>query len=155
VLLGVILAESLKRQNDRRQRSFELRLMGRTLLDEFFESLDRFGRRGNETERTGNAVQAMAAELEALVKRGTPLKRGKSTKRAAAIHAFILKFAAAKVRLQIENGALRAAEIQALKDSMVAYENTFGGGVSDLDRELAGHYVDDGIDIEPSDRGST
>ena len=105
VLLGVLLAEWLRRKYERRQRIFVLRLTERDALDDFFATLDNTPEgRGEETRRAADRVQAMTCELEAELRRGRLPAWGKRARRADAVHRFVLMFAVARVRLQILKG---------------------------------------------------
>ncbi len=149
VLLGVLLAELLKRQREDRQRRFELLLAGRSVMDEFIGAIDNApsGQATLLTQRAGNALQEHVLELSSLNKRidlRHPLKRAG---RAGALNDFLLKLSAARVRLLINGVVLRKEELEALKASMVAYELAFGaGGPAGNDREIVDRYIKHGID---------
>jgi predicted O-methyltransferase YrrM len=103
VLLGVLLAERLRRGYERRQRIFMLRLNEREVLDQFFATLDdKLERRDAETDRAADQVQAITCELEAELRRGPLPAWGKRAKRADAVRRFVLMFAAARVRILAE-----------------------------------------------------
>jgi hypothetical protein len=150
VLLGVILAESLKRQGDARKRRFVLVLTGRSLMDQFVIAVEAGnGRLTVEAQDLANALMEHVIELQTISSRRSLLYRKRRRRRSAALRPFLIKLSALRVRLMIDPPVLRREEVNALKEAMVAYEAEFGAGSDEQARQLAMHYVENGIDSEP------
>jgi hypothetical protein len=156
VLLGVVLAESLKRQGERRQRRFVLVLTGRSIMDQFVVAVEAGkGRLTVEAQGLANALMEHVIELQAINDRRGPFYRKRRKRRSEALRPFLIKLSALRVRLMIVPPVFRDGEVEALKEAMVAYEAEFGAGVDEKARQVAVHYVDNGIDsVPPSDKTS-
>jgi hypothetical protein len=150
VLLGVVLAESLKRQGETRKRRFVLVLTGRSLMDQFVIAVEAGnGRLTVEAQDLANALMEHVIELQTISSRRGLLYRERRKRRLAALRPFLIKLSALRVRLMIDPPVFRHQEIEALKEAMVVYETEFGAGVDERARQLAMHYVESGIDSAP------
>jgi hypothetical protein len=148
VLMGVVLAEGLRRQRENRQRRFQLLLTGRTSMDEFAAAAQvSKGQATLNTQLTGNDLQAHVLELRALNQRADLRHLKGQRKRDRALHDFLLKLSAAKVRLLIEGVGLNDKDIETLKGAMVAYEDEFAAKPPEgADRAVVDRYIKDGLD---------
>lgn len=147
VLMGVVLAESLRRQRENRQRRFQLLLTGRTSMDEFAVAVQvSKGQATLHTQRTGNELQEHVLELRALNERTDLRHLNGRRKRDRAMHNFLLKLSAARVRLLIEGVGLSDEDMEALKGAMVAYEDEFAARPPEgADRVVVDRYVKEGL----------
>lgn len=151
VLTGVVLAEALRRQRENRQRRFRLLLTGRTAMDEFAAAvLVSKGRATLDTQRTGNELQDHVLELRALNER-VDLRHFKGRRtRDMAMHDFLLKLSAARVRLLVANVGLSDKDMDALKSAMVAYEDRFAAKPPEgVERSVVERYINEGLGAEP------
>lgn len=149
VLLGVLLAENLRTRSWRRRRIMTLLLSGHTLMDRFISTLDpQSGMPTDKTLPAVNAVSEVVIELQALSRIGTRMKRQIRSQQRNAMHEFILKLSAVKLRL-IRGGRFRPEEIHALMDAMSAYESLFEGTPSEYEQAVIIRYDEHGIDSEP------
>lgn len=148
VLTGVVLAEGLRRQRENRQRRFQLLLTGRTSMDEFAVAVQvSKGQATLHTQRTGNDLQEHVLELRALNERADLRHLKGRRKRDRAMHDFLLKLSAARVRLLIEGVGLNDKDVEALKGAMVAYEDEFAAKPPEgTDRAVVERYIKDGLD---------